>query len=134
MVSGSMSASNRVEIVLRSPSLAVVSLVGEHDLSSKESMIDALAGAVAHPCVVVDFSRCTFADSTVVGVLVALSGAPACAIRLVVPDAARTVRRTFEMLQMHRFFPLHESLDEALLAAAEEDGAANRGRVREVAS
>lgn len=50
---------------------AVVRLVGDHDLSSAGVVRDALKDVSEHRLVVLDVSRCTFVDSTVLGVLVA---------------------------------------------------------------
>jgi anti-anti-sigma factor len=113
-----------VEVVLHTARVSLVEVVGEHDLSTKGAVLDALARAAAQPCVVVDFSRCTFVDSSVISVLVALHGTAICSIRFVVPDAQRIVRRTFELVQMDRFFNVHDSLEGALLAAEADDAAA----------
>ena len=122
-----------VEVVRHSARIAVVSLVGEHDLSTKSSMLDALASAASQPCVVVDLSRCTFVDSSFIGVLVALYGTKICTIRLVVPVTQRVVWRTLELAQMDQFFAIHDSLEQAVVAAAEED-TAEHGLSQEVAS
>jgi anti-anti-sigma factor len=107
-----------VEVVRHSAWIAVVNLIGEHDLSTRDSMLDALASAASQPSVVVDLSRCTFVDSSFIGVLVALHGTDICTVRLVVPETQGIVRRTLEMVQMDRFFAIHGSLEQALLAAA----------------
>jgi anti-anti-sigma factor len=122
-----------VEVVRHTARVSVVEFVGEHDLSTKGAVLDALAHAAAQPSVVVDFSRCTFVDSSVISVLVALHGTAICTVRLVVPDGQRIVRRTFEMVQMDRFFAVHDCLERALLAA-EADDAVARGLAKEVAS
>ncbi|WP_431038150.1 STAS domain-containing protein [Streptomyces sp. P6-2-1] len=53
------------------PGARVVRLVGEADLDTAEALDAALTGALAsgRPLTVVDLSRTTFADSTVLGVL-----------------------------------------------------------------
>ncbi|MFJ4699085.1 MULTISPECIES: STAS domain-containing protein [unclassified Streptomyces] len=53
------------------PGARVVRLVGEADLDTAETLDGALTGALASglPLTVVDLSRTTFADSTVLGVL-----------------------------------------------------------------
>jgi anti-anti-sigma factor len=110
-----------VEVVRHGVRIAVVSLVGEHDLSTKSSMLDALASAACQPCVVVDLSRCTFVDSSFISVLVALYGTEICTVRLVVPETQRVVWRTLQLVQMDRFFAIHDSLEQALLAASADD-------------
>jgi anti-sigma B factor antagonist len=116
-------AAPRLEVVPHTARIALVNVTGEQDLATKDAVLDAFARAAAHPCIVVDLSRCTFVDSTFIGVLVALHGTDICAVRLVVPEAQRIVRRTFQMVQMDQLFPLHDSLEEALLAAAADDTA-----------
>lgn len=119
-----------VEVVRPTARIAHVKVIGEHDLSTKGSVLDALAHAAAQPCVVVDLSLCTFVDSSFINVLVALHGTEVSTVRLVVPEMQRTVRRTFEMVQLDRLFPMHDSLEQALLAAAVDDAgqqSASRG-------
>ena len=84
-------------------------------------MLDALARASDQPCVVVDLSRCTFADSSVVSALVAMDSTGLSFVRLVVPETQAAVRRTFELVGMAEFVPVHDSLEEALTAALEDD-------------
>jgi anti-anti-sigma factor len=123
-----------VEIVRHTERIARVALIGEHDLSTRDSLLDALASAASRPCVIVDLTRCTFVDSSFIGVLVALHGTDICTIRLVVPGTQGIVRRTFEIVQIEQFFVIHDSLEQALLAAAEDDAAALQDSSREVAS
>jgi anti-anti-sigma factor len=123
-----------VEVVRHTERIARVEVIGEHDLSTKDSMLDALATAASRPCVIVDLTRCTFVDSSFIGVLVALHDTDICSVRLVVPGTQRIVRRAFEIVQMEQFFVIHDSLDQALLAAAEDDSATPQGSSQEVAS
>ena len=53
------------------PGIAVVALFGEHDLSGKQRLSDALAKASVRRDVLVDLSACTFLDSSVIGTLFA---------------------------------------------------------------
>jgi anti-sigma B factor antagonist len=50
--------------------IAVVSLAGEHDLSTAEQVRDALRNAAEAPATVVDLTRTQFVDSSVLGVFV----------------------------------------------------------------
>ena len=53
-----------------SPSVAIVPLTGEHDLSRYESLKAALARAsIRAPDVIVDLSHCNFIDCTVISLL-----------------------------------------------------------------
>jgi anti-anti-sigma factor len=121
-----------VEVARYSARIALVSLVGEHDVSTKDAVLDALARACEQPCIVVDFSRCEFADSSVVSALVALDSTGLSFVRLVVPETQRAVWRTFELVAIAEFMPVHDSLEEALIAAREDD--AMQERAPEVAS
>jgi hypothetical protein len=42
-------------------------------------------------------------------------------VRLVVPATQRVVWRTLQLVQMDRFFAIHDSLEQALLAASAAD-------------
>ena len=110
-----------VEFVRYTERIALVILVGEHDLTTKDALLDALARASDQPCVVVDLTRCTFADSSVVSALVALDSTGLSFVRLVVPETQPAVRRTFELVGIAEFVPVHDSLEEALIAAREDD-------------
>ena len=119
-------ATPSVEVTSHAARVALVALVGEHDLSTKPRLIDALVRASEQPFVVVDFSLCTFVDSSVVGALVALRGVGISSIMLVVPDTQRIVRRTFELAGIVEFFPVYDSLEQAL---AKSDGDPERREV-----
>ncbi|MDX6600660.1 MAG: hypothetical protein QOE87_4547 [Gaiellales bacterium] len=110
-----------IQVVRHSERIALVTLVGEHDISTKPRMQDALARASEQPCVVVDLSLCPFVDSSFIGILLALHGTAACSIRLVVPETGRAVRRTFELVRLGHLFPMHASLELGLIAAHLDD-------------
>jgi anti-anti-sigma factor len=59
--------------VTRGANVAVVMLVGDHDLATSHEVRRALAGLRTAPLVVVDLKECTFIDSTVLGVLATAS-------------------------------------------------------------
>ncbi len=59
-----------LEVQFRLPGIALVQLRGEHDLSGKEALAEALASASDQLNVLVDLSECTFMDSSVLGVLI----------------------------------------------------------------
>jgi anti-anti-sigma factor len=96
----------------------VLALVGEHDLSSVDSLsdeIDRHVREVSH--VVVDLTRATFVDSTVVCAL-ALGGEhararPACRFAVVAP-ANSFVRKVFDMVDLRSLMPTYDTLEEAL--------------------
>jgi anti-anti-sigma factor len=117
MMSSAASASNRVEIVLRSPALAIVSLVGEHDLAQHAPLNEALETAIARRRhVLVDLSECVFVDSTVISLLL---HAQDQVVRrggmfgLIVPDGSTHTARVIEIMRLGDAVPIYASLDEA---------------------
>jgi anti-anti-sigma factor len=113
-----------VRLELLAPEIAVVTLSGEHDLSSKEEVGTALARACAQRQVLVDLSECAFLDSTVLGLLVIT-----CQrqwerdgrLELVVPEDAASIRRTMRVAGLTTFLTIHATREGALtdLRAAE---------------
>jgi anti-sigma B factor antagonist len=98
--------------------VGVVALVGEHDLSTVDRLsdeIDRQFREVSH--VVVDLTRATFVDSTVVCAL-ALGGEAArhrSACRFaVVASRDSFVRKVFDMVDLRSLMPIYETLEEAL--------------------
>jgi anti-anti-sigma factor len=47
----------------------VVRLCGDHDLSTKPRLLEALAAVRRAPGVVIDLTRCTFVDSTIIAAI-----------------------------------------------------------------
>jgi anti-sigma B factor antagonist len=96
----------------------VVALVGEHDLSTVDALsdeVDRQFREVSH--VVVDLTRATFVDSTVVCAL-ALGGEHArarSACRFaVVASADSFVRDVFDIVDLRGIMPTYETLEDAL--------------------
>jgi anti-anti-sigma factor len=117
MTLGAASAANRVEIVLRSPALAIVALVGEHDLAQHAPLNEALETAITRRLhVLVDLSECVFIDSTVISLL--LNAQDRVARRggmfgLIVPDGSTHTARVIEMMRLGDAVRIYPSLDEA---------------------
>jgi anti-anti-sigma factor len=87
---------------------AIVSLRGEHDLSTAEQVSQAI-GSVAGS-VLVDLTDCTFVDSTVIGVLFALSQdleREGHYLEVVVPPENSRVARTLELVRMRDVIVVH---------------------------
>jgi anti-anti-sigma factor len=88
---------------------AVVTLRGEHDMASAAAIDDAL-GSVAGD-VLVDFSECTFCDSSVVRVLFdarrsrQLGGQR---IELLVPDGNAAIARIFQITGLGSQITIHQ--------------------------
>jgi anti-sigma B factor antagonist len=119
----------------RSPTLVVVTKVGEFDVSRRElpgrgtvlqvegeldmatapALEDALADAGFAERLVIDLTACTFVDSSAVRVLVSSardSEAASGSLALVVADPG--ILRVLEISGVDTMLPVHETLDAAL--------------------
>lgn len=100
----------------------VLALVGEHDLSSVDAVSDAVERQFRQSShLVVDLTRATFVDSTVVCAL-ALGGEhartrSACRFAVVAP-ANSFVRKVFDMVDLRSIMPTYDTLEEALAEGA----------------
>jgi anti-anti-sigma factor len=105
------------EVEFRPPGIAFVALRGEHDLSSKQCLTDALAAASAKRDVLVDFSDCTFMDSSVIAALFRAGqklNERGGRLELVIPKSATTIRRVADVTLLAAILPIHESRDAAI--------------------
>ena len=112
---------NRVVLEMHSDSVAIVSLVGEHDLGHYEQLKDAFdTAAVRRRNLVVDLSGCAFIDSTVISLLL-------YAQREITSDGGRfvvvihadagSVARVAEMARLFELVPVYASLATAVESA-----------------
>lgn len=102
--------------VLRRASL--ISLIGEHDLSTRNLLFDAVARAMERPRVVIDLAECTFLDSCILGVL--FSAHAQCErIALVLPEGDTIVHRAIGISGVHDVIPVFETLEEGFRSVAE---------------
>ena len=101
-----------------SPSVAIVPLVGEHDLSGYASLTAALArAAIQAPDVLVDLSRCDFIESALIGLLldaqsVVVRDGGSFAVAL--PTEPNAVTRIAALVQLSERVPTYPSLAAAL--------------------
>jgi anti-anti-sigma factor len=109
---------SRVELSSAARHVAVVALIGEHDLAGCETVRTALArAAIRAPHVLVDLTACDFIDSTVISMLlhtetvVTRDGG-----RLVValPGEHSSVTRMAELIKLAQRIPTYASVDAAL--------------------
>lgn len=119
---------NSVDSLTRSPSVAVVPLVGEKDLSAHDSLKVALArAAIQAPNVIIDLSRCDFIDSSVIGLLldtqriVARDGG---AFVVALPAEPNAVTRIAELVHLSQRVPTYPSVAAALESLQPEGGPA----------
>ncbi len=110
---------NRVEPRAESD-VAVVALVGESDVGQYDAIKSALATAVARaPNVVVDFSACTFIDSTTIMMLMLLhthttTRKAGGGLVLVIPAEPGPVSHLAECVRRDRIMSVHPSLEAAI--------------------
>jgi anti-anti-sigma factor len=91
---------------------AIVKLRGEHDLSTRPRISEALADASEQTTVLVDLSECTFADSSVVAALVVAHDElkqRGGRLEVVIPPDARAIRRLTTLARLADILPIHET-------------------------
>jgi anti-anti-sigma factor len=99
------------------PRASLISLIGEHDLSTRNLLLDAVARATAQPRVVIDLAECSVLDSSILGVL--FSAHAQCErIALVLPGSDTIVHRTIGMSGVRDVIPVFETLEEAFRSVA----------------
>ena len=95
----------------------VVSLVGEHDLSTIETVGEALR-EIPVTGIVVDLGTTTFLDSSILGALLAASREAdrrLVPFAIVIPDdAAAAVRRIFDLTVLMSALPVAADVDSAI--------------------
>jgi anti-anti-sigma factor len=104
--------------------VAVVTLRGEHDLSTQPVLARALQLVAAHSNVVVDLSECSFIDSSVIHEFIKTSQvlrASGDQIMIVIPPEPAQVARIAKMVGLAQIFEVHEPKD-AAFASLEESG------------
>jgi anti-sigma B factor antagonist len=93
----------------------VLSVAGELDLYTAPELERALLAADGARSVLVELSKCTFIDSSALGILIAAKRRLGVAeARLSLAGAAAAIRRPFELTGLDREFPFHQSLASAL--------------------
>ena len=101
---------------------AIVTLIGEHDLSTKagvEGVLQDAAAAYSH--VIVDLHRCDFIDSSIIGLFVraSQSARPDGSFALLAPAGTATpVLRVLELTKLHLAVCIHDSLSPIAPTAA----------------
>jgi anti-sigma B factor antagonist len=106
--------------------VVVVTLHGEHDLSSVDSVREALAGGGAS--VVADLSDATFIDSSILGVIVECSQGERPFAVAAPPSSSPEVQRLLELTGLSGLLPVYDSVPAAITAV--RDGSALPGNDR----
>jgi anti-anti-sigma factor len=116
--------SNAVEVQSVSSSLAIVALVGDHDLSDVGPLEAAFGrAALRAPSVIADLSECTFIDSAVIAALlhaqrVTQQNGGRLAVALPEPNA---VTRVAALVHLPELMPTYPSLADALASFPQGD-------------
>jgi anti-anti-sigma factor len=117
---------DRVQVALHSDTTAIVSLIGEHDLSLGDALRAALeTAAEQRSCVLVDLSRCTLLDSTGIAVLLDAQKRVRAArgrFALVIPAGQGAVARVAEIIRLGDLVPIAQSREDALTSLAQPPG------------
>jgi anti-anti-sigma factor len=107
-----------IRISYPAPRVAVVSLVGEHDLGDYVPLKVAFAKATTRAVnVVADLSLSAFIDSTVVSMLLlaqSLTLQDGGRLAVVLPDEPNPVTRTADLLNLPDLMPTYPTIEEAL--------------------
>jgi anti-anti-sigma factor len=109
---------NSVRIISATPSVAIVSLLGEHDLGDSEPLKVAFArAAIRAPNVIVDLSDCSFIDSTVIALLLHAQSVVAQdggRFAVALPTKPNAVTRVVDLMQLVQLVPVYASVEDAL--------------------
>jgi anti-anti-sigma factor len=117
---------NRVELETPSAAVAVVSLIGEHDLAEYEPLkatLDLAASRRRH--VIVDLSNCAFVCSTVVSLFLHAQGevvSDGGRFGVVIPPDSGAVSRVADLMEFESLFPVYESLETARSSVSPSSG------------
>jgi anti-sigma B factor antagonist len=114
----------RIDVDKAGPTLWLVALTGEHDLSTVTGLEDALAAIFAQgTTIVVDLSGVTFMDSSVLRHLIVAqrrADSNDHEHMAVVAPAAGVAARLIEMVDVGRMFSLYETRADALRALEQQ--------------
>jgi anti-anti-sigma factor len=102
--------------------VAIVTMLGEHDIATTPAISAALTRAARHSNVIVDLAGCSLIDSTVIGALIkAATTLQARGERLVLalPPEHTLVARVVALTRLADIFPVHASRADALASLAQ---------------
>jgi anti-anti-sigma factor len=104
----------RIEVRSAPGNAIVLTLIGDHDLATKPKLVAALAGLAPEAAVVIDLTRCTFVDSTVIGAILGTRLPDGPSVSLVLPPDTSYVVRALSVIGMRDLLPAHPSVEAAL--------------------
>ena len=106
-------ATARIDVTAVADDTLIVTLSGEHDLSTKAHVLDALRNTREEPNVVIDLTPCSFADSTIIATLLQASQSTTQRVSIVSPVES-SVHRVLLLVGAHDLATIHASLTQAL--------------------
>jgi anti-anti-sigma factor len=102
------------------PGGVVISLSGDHDLSTKRQLVESLARVRRERRVLIDLQQCTFVDSTIIGAILAACRAGSSRephVSVVLPHDTSYVYRALSVIGLRDLVPAHLSIEAALEAS-----------------
>ncbi len=107
------------------PGGVVISLKGDHDLSTKPQLVAALTRLrrKAWAAIVIDLRQCTFVDSTIVGAILAARPRDSSQepnVSVVLPDDTSYVYRALSVVGLTDLVPTRLSIEAALGTTGDE--------------
>ena len=101
------------------PGGVVITLRGDHDLSSKPQLVESLTRLrrEAWAVIVIDLRQCTFVDSTIIGAILAgrrQDSSEEPHVSVVLPDDPSYVYRALSVIGLTGLVPAHLSIEAAL--------------------
>ena len=106
-----------VEVEVRSPDIAVVTVRGEHDQLTEFEISEALTRAHEHRGVLVDFSPCRYIDQSTIGVIVEASErfrSTGGRLAVVIPPEAPVIGRAAHAAGLGAVVPIYDNREEGL--------------------
>jgi anti-anti-sigma factor len=110
----------RIDLHAVADDTIVVTLSGEHDLSTQARLLEALSDAREEPKVIVDLTPCEFLDSTIIRVLVRARQGRTQQVAIVAPGGGY-VQRILQLAGGDELLPVHGSFEDALRGLEESD-------------
>jgi anti-anti-sigma factor len=103
----------------------IVALRGDHDLSTKPQVVEALGRlrAESRGVIVIDLRQCSFVDSTIIGVILAAGRRDTPqepSVSVVLPDDASYVSRALSVVGLRDLIPVRLTMEAALEVGAQE--------------
>ena len=104
----------RFEVRSTPEGVIVLTLIGDHDLATKPALAEALDGLAPEAAIVIDLTRCTFIDSTVIGAILSARRPDRPRVALVLPPDTSYVVRALSVIGVRDLLPVHPSVEAAL--------------------